>query len=122
MAIILTSPISSSGSGTGTGTLISDTILANTSEIVDAIDVTLFPTLKWIVSITDTITHKKLTQEILASYNNNHIRYSRYSLVGDMVSHSININMNIDGITAQLQITNPTTHVYDIEILRQISM
>lgn len=120
MAIILTSPISSSGSGTGT--LISDTILANTTEIVDAIDVTLFPTLKWIVSITDTITHKKLTQEVLASYNNTHIKYSRYSLIGDMVPHVLNVNMNIDGITGQLQITNPSTHLYDIEILRQISM
>lgn len=107
MAVILTSPTSV----TSNRYTLTDTIPSNTTTIIDTVNITDFPVIKWIVNIVDTNTNQNLTQEILASYNNT-IRYNRYSLVGDLIPHLVSVSMN-ENNDAILSITNTSSNTYN---------
>jgi hypothetical protein len=118
MALILTTPISSS-TGQGIPPIISDTVIVQTISVVDTVDITVHSSIKWIVVITDTSSTLQLTQEVLASYNGM-IKYNRSSLVGDLLPHSILVDIDSNHTEMRLHVGNPTTNLYNIRIYRLI--
>ncbi len=113
MTLILTTPVTS-----GITTRITDVIPPSTYKIID--NVRLFENLSvtWMVDITNNSTDETVTQQIRASLINNNIRHTRYGIIGNMLPHLIDVELDSFGPTLQLKITNLGAATYTVNIFR----
>lgn len=116
MALILTTP---AGFGTASNIIIRDILVPPlTTTTVDSASIINIPTIKWVVTITNTDTNQTVSQEILANYSNTVTTHTRYAITGSLIPHTINVVSDITGTLLYLEITNPTTDPYSVDIVR----
>ena len=82
-----------------------ETISASTTLTIDTVDITNYHAAKWLVSIHDTVTDQIMSYEVYASYKGvGFVDYARYAIVGDTISHVLNVYDG--GGTIDLEIQN----------------
>jgi len=110
MSLIITRPVKSPSGETK----ITNTVLASTSKVVDAVDTATSRSVKWVLSITNPTTNDTQTSEVLAQHRNGGSpSHNRFAIIGDPIDLSVNVIINATNL--ELQITN--NEINDIDIL-----
>lgn len=112
MALILTTPVYTGQ----TESIIYDIVPSSATKVVDTVELLHKNTVHWIVEITDQLTNDRLSQQILATVSNSNVKYSRYSLIGTLLSHTINITYT--GTSLELSISNSSSNQFDVTIIK----
>lgn len=112
MRFILTKPLSGSSSqSSNTGI-----VTASTTDVVDTVSLTI-NTIKWLVELIDNTNNKIRSYEIMAINKFNiATSYTIYGIIGDKISHDINVSIN--GSNIDLNITNNEFVDLNYKILR----
>jgi len=85
--------------------------------VVDDVESINNYSIKWIVTIVDTVASKTMVCEILAINKfNTTMSHNVYGIVGDFIAHGVNVQLNLGKI--QLVIMNNETHNIEVSIVR----
>lgn len=87
-----------------------------TTTTVDLVSRSTTRCVKWILTITDTITDFTVVQEIMSIDGATGLKFSRYNIIGDNIQHNIQVAL-LSG-NFNLTIINPTTNTYSVKVLR----
>lgn len=86
------------------------------STVVDEVNRTTTRCIKWIITITDTITDYANAQEIFTIDGATGLKFSRHNMIGDTIQHNIQVTL-LSG-NFKLTIVNPTANDYSVKVLR----
>jgi len=117
--VVLTRPIGGGESGIP-GTIIQGTSIAPGDTIT--VDSVGGESVKWLYTIIDTVAEQVLTAEVVANHNfGTEPRWNRYGLVGDSMSHLVDVTVSgtVPSLTLELNMTNNhPTNTITINIVR----
>ena len=82
----------------------------------DSVVLATIRSVKWLVTITDSVAGDYKTYEVLAVHNGTTALYSVYGIVGDSIS--VFTNVVINGANMELELTNNSTNNLDIKVQR----
>jgi hypothetical protein len=83
---------------------------------VDDVPVGTNRSVKWIITLTDTIAGDYKTYEVLAVHNGTTAMHTVYGLVGDVIAVTTNVDINAGNM--RLRVTNDSTNALDIKAVR----
>lgn len=118
--IILTQPAASPGPGIPGTSITGVAIPPLTTVSVDSITALSNLSVKWIYTLIDSTSENVLTAEVVANHQfENEVRWNRYGLVGDMMSHIVTVDLTGSPSNMELNITNNhPTNTFTVNIVR----
>jgi len=102
----------------GAGVLQVDTdgVLTATTVVVDSVLATLVRSVKWLVTVIDTVTGAQQSFEVYATKTLADVEHQVFGRVGDVLD--VNTNVVFQSSSLQLQITNNEANPIDVQALR----
>jgi len=75
--------------------------------------------IKWLYTIKDLTNGTILSSEVLANHAfGTKPRWQRYSVIGDIIPHTIEVVLEDNPLNVKLRVTNPTNNTYIITVVR----
>ena len=91
-------------------------IPSSVTQNCDSISISLYRTVKWVVSITNNVDGKYLSFEVLAVHDNTDVIFNEYSIIGDNINYVIDVFIDSGNLT--LSLTNNELNNINVSILR----
>ncbi len=102
--------------GVGVVEVSSGPISNGNTVVADSVVAATIRSVKWLVTITDSVAGDYKTYEVLGVHNGTTALYSVYGIVGDSIS--VFTNVVINGANMELELTNNSTNDLDIKVQR----
>jgi len=102
--------------GAGLVEVASGPVSNGNTEVADSVLLSAARSVKWIVTITDSVAGDFKSYEVLAVHNGAIVLYSVYGIVGDAISVFTNVVVNVSSM--ELQLTNNSTNDLTIKVQR----
>lgn len=102
--------------GAGLTEVSSGPVSNGNTVVADSVVISVIRSVKWIVTLTDSIASDYKSYEVLAVHNGTIALHAVYALIGDVISVATNVVLNAGNM--ELEITNNSPNDLDIKVQR----
>lgn len=102
--------------GTGVLEVASGPVANGNTITADSVAIATYRSVKWIVTITDSLGGLYKSYEVMAVHNDSTVLFSVYAIVGDTISVFTDVDVNAGQM--RLQITNNIANDIDVKVQR----